>query len=244
MKRTALYVPIPLVLASLASLGFVGLSSASPKDPPKDPPAKPVQNQQQRLAEIQRRLRELGPSPKERLERIALKKDERARLLKDIHDLAYVQQQGSAELIRRNRRDRLIDRWGIKATPYLIEALPKDRYWSARVSAQALGILAMGTDGDEVRWIAFHMDAPHKLIDMFGRGPDYEQPGLKKDLDRTLSVLSGKDYKTLKQWRLWWKKAGPKWAKRERRRDAERTRLRAERKRLLPEYEQDTPPPE
>ena len=234
MKRLTRYASIPIVLASL---GLAGLTSASPDDPP-------AKNDQQRLAEIQRRLRELGPSPKERMARIALKKDERAKLLKDIHDLAYVQQQGSAELIRRNRRDRLIERWGIKATLYLIQELPKGRYWSARVSAQALGILALGTDGAEVRWIAFREDAPHKLIDMFGRGPDYERPGLKQDLDRTLSALSGKHYQTLKQWRLWWAKAGPKWAKAERQRDAERTRLRAERKRLLPEYDRDAPPPE
>ena len=140
----------------------------------------------------QERLRELGPTPRERLAQVAVEPKVRAELRERIEDFAYIQQQGGTRLIRWKRRDAVIERYGVKAAPFLCEVLGSKRYWSARISAQALGTLAQRAP-KQVRWLAMHDDAPSQLIARFNAGPDYELVGLHLDLDAALRALTGLD---------------------------------------------------
>ena len=137
------------------------------------------------------RLERLGPTPEERLAEISVPPAVQAEIRAEIHAFSYRQRQGSAALIRRVRRDRLISEHGVRAVPYLIEVLSSDRYWSARVAAQALGILARGEQASQVRWLAHHYEAPLDLITSFGQGPEHELAGLHRDLHEALEGLLG-----------------------------------------------------
>lgn len=102
----------------------------------------------------------------------------------------YIQRQGSAHAIRQRRLAALLDEHGLRAVPYLIEALRSPSYWSARLSAQGLLEMSQGSWGPEVRLLAWHLDAPAALIDLFGRGPESELVALNVLLDRTLRALT------------------------------------------------------
>lgn len=132
-----------------------------------------------------------GPTPRERLEAIAVPPEVAKEIRAEVHALSYHQRQGSAALIRRVRRDRLISEHGITAVPFLCEVLNSDRYWTARVAAQALAILARGEHAREVRWLAHYYGAPRALIAQFGRGPRHELAGLHLDLNAALLALLG-----------------------------------------------------
>lgn len=153
-------------------------------------------NQPAGLEELKKRtterLRELGPTPEQRLAKVAVTPKRRAEIRERIDDFAYIQQQGGTRLIRWKRRDAVIARYGVKAVPFLTEVLGAKRYWTARTSAQALGTLAQ-QQPEEVRWLAMRDDAPSDLIAFFNRGPEYELVGLHRDLDAALRALTGLD---------------------------------------------------
>jgi hypothetical protein len=134
-------------------------------------------------------LAALGAGPDERLAEVRVDADDAAAIRKAVHDLSYVQRQGSAHLIRKNRRDRLVAAYGVKGVPFLSEALAGDRYWSARGAAQALRQLLEGPNGAAARWLMFHFQTPAALIAMFSTGPDNEVLGLNIELNATLGAL-------------------------------------------------------
>jgi hypothetical protein len=136
-----------------------------------------------------RELAALGPSPAERLRAIHVEPKQAAEIRAAVQDLSYTRRRGSAHLMRRNRRDRLIEANGILAVRYLCEVLGSDRYWSARVAAQALGILSSPAKSEDVRWLAFQFEAPKDLIAMFGSGPRSELRELHMELNATLGAL-------------------------------------------------------
>lgn len=169
--------------------------------------------QQDDLEALRARLAGLGPTPEERLRAIDLTVEEREEVRLEVAGFRYRQRQGSADLIRRNRRDQLLAQWGERAIPQLVHTVQtKDAYWPMRVSAQALGILA--ERGEDARWLLYYHDAPGALIGCFDVGtdpePDQDEPleqqtGFLRELNQALTAISGGVAREGRgAWADWW----------------------------------------
>ena len=177
--------------ASLALLlALLSLLAAPAHSAPADDPS-PADLEQLR-ERYSKRLEELGPTPQERLAKVAVDAKQRAEIRERIENFAYIQLQGGTRMIRWKRRDEVVKTYGVKAVPFLCEVLGSKRYWSARTAAQALRALAK-QEPKQTRWLAMRDDAPSALIAAFNSGPAYELVGYHLNLDAALRALTGLD---------------------------------------------------
>lgn len=134
-------------------------------------------------------LEKLGPTPAERLKKIELHPEEKDKLDQLVNRLDFQQQQGSANMIRRKARDRVINELGPKAIPTLSEGVKQDaNYWRARISAEALELL---NKDEDARWLMYHFDAPSGLVNLLRHQGDFgESPHLRNQANKTLEALT------------------------------------------------------
>ncbi len=166
--------------------------------------------------QLEQALDALGPTVPERLDRVRLSTADEAAVRRAIAGFETAAVAPSPTLARHQRREQLVAEHGVKAVPYLVDALRGPDYWSSRVAAQALGQLARGEQGELVRWLAFRLEAPAALLGLYGRGPWTEQTALALELDATLQALSGERRGGVSAWRTWWSEAYPAWLTAER----------------------------
>ena len=176
-------------------------------------------------------LEELGPSPEERMAMVdasKLSSAERSAMDDLFTRMGYNRQRrSSAAMVRRGARDRLVSEFGLKAIPELVEALGDTNYWQARMSADALGKLAGGGDGEDAKWYCYHLDVPTKLIGLMGHQGEFGlSPAMRLDANAAMERVTGHkvgfeaseetlrtaaETKSLRDWRSWWSRARSTW---------------------------------
>jgi hypothetical protein len=216
-----------LALALSLVLPLAGCPSTGGEEPATEPDGFRTQGEDQ---DLRAELFELGPSPEERLENIAVDAAEEAEIKRKILAFRYIARGKASQATRTNRRNILIEEHGVKAVPFLIQnGLGDAAYWRQRVSAQALEILCGDpSEGADARWLCYHFNAPEKAIAMFGTGPKTESVALAKDVNGALSAITGMGHETDVAWRSAWNKEHDRWKKEELRRNQRRGALRQE----------------
>lgn len=169
---------------------------------------------------LEKELEELGPSAEERLKANELTAPERQALAAKIKSLAVRRRQGSANLRRRNAMESLVNEFGARAIPQLVDGLGNANQWIARMSAQALGQVARSAkDKAATQWLMFHYKAPAGLITLLDHQGEVDSPFIREEANASLEAISGAsqgfvasksslqtpaEARAGKAWKEWW----------------------------------------
>lgn len=185
-------------------------------------------------------LKAMGPTPEERLKKLQLHPEENDKLTELMQRIDFRQLQGSANLIRRKARDRIIEELGLKATERLTAgARQDDNYWQKRVSAEALQLLAKD---DDARWVLYHFDSPGALTTLLRHQGDQTNSAPMRNqgntsleaitkhsvnwVDGTEAMRTAEETAAMERWTSWWKAEKARW-------DAEQKEKEERRQKLL-----------
>ena len=187
-------------------------------------------------------LEELGPPPEERLEAIQLSGDEERALREQIGRFDWRRRQGSANMRRRNAMEEVVDTFGVKATPQLVEALRSPSQWTARMSVQAIEKLAREGDRDQVNWLLYHFEVPDALVSLMDHQGEIDSPFIRREANQALEAMTGKsqgfkpstealrtpgETAAFRAWRDWWQQARTRWQAEQKEQAEKRTALLA-----------------
>ena len=184
-------------------------------------------------------LKAMGPTPEERLKKLELHPEENDKLTELMQRIDFRQIQGSANLIRRKARDRIVEELGLKAAQRLIQgARQDDNYWQKRVSAEALKLLCKD---DEARWVMYHFDAPGALLTLLRHQGDVTNSGpMRNQGNESLeaitkhsenwpagmeSMRSPGESAAMERWNSWWKREKSRWDEEQKKQEERRTAL-------------------
>ncbi len=191
-------------------------------------------------------LKKLPPSEEEMKAVVALSGPEKETLDDRVQAMAWRRRQGSANLRRENAMERVVEEFGEKAIPRLVQALGGSGQWVARMSSRALGELAkpagqgLGKDAASRKWLLYHYDAPGALIELLDHQGEIDSPFIRRDANAALEAITGEkqgwptsteslrtaaETKAYRAWVAWWKGAQTAWK-------AEQTKAEARRKEI------------
>jgi hypothetical protein len=175
-------------------------------------------------------LAALGKTPEERLAALAITAEERSRLQELITRFNWHRRQGSANAQRNNAKDDAVA-FGIKALPFINDALQSESQWTARTASDAMAALVQRPGGDlkveDARWLMYHHDVPGRLISLLDHQGEPDSPFIRADANAALEAVTGHDAnwpanqtealrsqdesEAKRRWEQWWSAEKRRW---------------------------------
>lgn len=158
---------------------------------------------------VLKQLEEIGPTAEERLKAIAVSGEERSRIQELVGRFDWQRRQGSANLQRTQARDNVVE-FGVKAIPFLVEALKQEAQWTKRIAAQAIERLAKAApppqtppavEGQpmpkpltlaDVKWLLYHHDTLSALVALLDHQGEVDSPFVRADANAALEAVTGR----------------------------------------------------
>lgn len=177
-------------------------------------------------------LKELPPSEEEMKAVVAVSGPDKQTLDERVQAMGWRQRQGSANLRRENAMKRVIEEFGERSIPRLVQAVGGNNQWVARMSARALGELAkpagegLGKDAASRKWLLYRYDAPGALIKLLDHQGEIDSPFIRQEANAALEAITGQKHgwpasteslrtaaesRAYQAWVTWWKGAEAAW---------------------------------
>jgi hypothetical protein len=195
--------------------------------------------------DLLKKLEGLGPTAEERLEVLALSREEAPDLKEKIRLLGWKRGRGrrggiaGSQVYRNKAKKEIVENYGVRAIPSLVKTVGSENLYQARWAAQTLQeIHAKAKSKDDSLWLMNHHEVPTALVELMNNAGDTTSPFVRREANAAMEAIVGKsmgwpsDAKTpgatqvetaaLKKWRRWGARNKLAFSKGEKEREANR----------------------
>lgn len=176
--------------------------------------------------DLLKKLEELGPTAEERLEVMALSREEEPDLKEKIRLLGWKRGRGrrggiaGSQVYRNKAKKEIVENYGVRAIPSLVKVVGSENLYQRRWAAQTLQeIHGKAKSKEDSLWLMNHFEVPGALVEMLNNVGDTTSPFVRREANAALEAIVGesKDWPqnattpgqtrgetdALKQWRRW-----------------------------------------